>query len=80
LDQTSAPIVAESSGKDADRATSDDARRREVSASVDDAIRTAAKLAIDHGDARARDLLDLLDVKPQPASVTPLVVVRDRKP
>ncbi len=79
LDPTSAPIVAESSGNDAGRATSADARQPEVSASVDDAIRTTIKLAIDAGDSRARALLDLLDAKPKPATVTPLVVVRDRE-
>lgn len=80
MSPTSASCVAKSGLNDADRATSDDAKQPEVSASVDEAIRTAAKLAIDLSDRRARALLDLLDVKPQPASVTPLVVVRDRKP
>ena len=51
---------------DADRATQDDATRREVSASramsPDEAIRVAAMLAIDTGDlTRARALLDLLE-------------------
>ena len=63
---TSAAIVEERRGSDADWATEDDAKRREVSASVapdvDGAIRAAAKLAIDAGDLkRARALLDLLD-------------------
>jgi hypothetical protein len=78
----------------ADPTTRADAREREVSASAarstgapaapspldtDDAIATAAKLAIDAGDVdRARALLDLLAAKPRPASVTPLVVVRKR--
>jgi len=40
--------------------------------SADEAIRVAAKLAIDGGDlTRARALLDLLDVEPRPASVAP---------
>jgi hypothetical protein len=65
---TYVPIVAKRREDDADRATKDDARRREVSASTpmsaDEAIRLAAKLAIDAGDlARARALLDLLDVE-----------------
>ncbi len=78
LDPTSAPIVAKSGGNDADRATSGDSRRLEVSASVDDAIRIAIKLAIDADDPRTRSLLDLLHA-PQKATVTPLVVVRDRE-
>ena len=65
---TSVPIVAKRREDDADRATQDDSRRREVSASTpmspDEAIRVAAKLAIDAGDlTRARALLDLLDVE-----------------
>jgi hypothetical protein len=52
--------------EDAEKATQGDSKRRGVSAStalnVDDAIRTAAKLAIDAGDLdRARALLDLLE-------------------
>jgi hypothetical protein len=65
-------------GNDEDQATKDDAKQPEVSASspdTDDAIRTAAKLAIDAGDTkRARALLDLLDAKPMSAPL--LVLVR----
>jgi hypothetical protein len=62
------PIVAKRREDDADLATKDDARRREVSASTpmspDEAIRVAAKIAIVAGDfARARALLDLLEVE-----------------
>ena len=62
----SVPIVAKGREDDADRATQVDSRQREVSAlapmSPDEAIRLAAKLAIDAGDvARARALLDLLE-------------------
>ena len=66
--------VAKRRENDADRATKDDARRREVSASTpmspDEAIRVAAKLAIDAGDlTRARALLDLLDVESRIAPI-----------
>jgi hypothetical protein len=69
------PIVAKRREDDADRATQGDARRREVSASTpvsaDEAIRVAAKLAIDAGDlTRARALLALLDVERRTAPVT----------
>jgi len=65
---TYARNVANSGEDDVDRATKDHARRRGVSASTpmsaDEAIRVAAKLAIDAGDlTRARALLDLLDVE-----------------
>jgi hypothetical protein len=65
---TYVPIVVKRRQDDADRATQDDAKRREVSASTpmspDEAIRVAAKLAIDAGDlARAHALLDLLDIE-----------------
>ena len=71
---TCVPIVAKRREHDVDRATQDDARRREVSASTpmssDDAIRVAAKLAIDAGDlTRARALLDFLDVERRIARV-----------
>ena len=85
---TSAPIVAQSSGKDPLEATRDDAERREISASrfgadpvkiedADAAIRVAAKTAIDaHDYRRARALLDLLDVKRSEAA--PLTLVQSR--
>jgi hypothetical protein len=92
-DRTSAPDAADRSVNDADPATEADAKQREVSASAapstdapaapspldtDDAIRTAAKLAIDAGDLdRARALLDLLDAKPKTAAVLALA---GRKP
>jgi hypothetical protein len=65
---TSVRIVAKRRVDDADRATQDDAKRREVSASMpislDEAIRVAVKLAIDCGDlGRARALIDLLPVE-----------------
>jgi hypothetical protein len=70
---TYARNVAKRRENDADRATQDDAKRREVSASTpmspDEAIRVAAKVAIDAGDLqRARALLDLLDVAAHAAS------------
>jgi hypothetical protein len=79
---TSGPRVADRRENDADRATQGDARPPEVSASTpadaDEAIRTAAKLAIDAGDVqRARALLDLLDAKPKPA---PVLALATRKP
>jgi hypothetical protein len=66
---------------DADRATQDDSRRREVSAltpmSADEAIRVAAKLAIDAGDlCRARGVLDLLGVA---GRVSPVAILASRK-
>jgi hypothetical protein len=77
---TSAPPAASSSGDDADWATKDDATRPAVSASTvdtDEAIRAAAKLAIDAGDTkRARALLDLLDAKPKAAPVLTLAAVK----
>ena len=86
--QTCAPMVVNRPLDDAKEATKDDQRRRGVSASerhgTDEAIRTAAKLAIDDGDLdRARALLDLLGVKARSASVTPLSIARPipaRKP
>jgi hypothetical protein len=69
-DATPASFVADRRVNDADRATRGDAKQPEVSASpatADEAIRTAAKLAIDAGDMkRARALLDLLDARPKP--------------
>jgi len=78
---TYVPIVAKRRVDDADRATKDDERRREVSASTpmspDEAIRVAAKLAIDAGDlTRARALLDLLEVE-RPA--VPVATLAARK-
>jgi uncharacterized membrane-anchored protein len=66
---------------DANHATQDDARQRDESASMrpdtDEAIRAAAKLAIDAGDTtRARSLLDLLDAKPRTAPVLTLATKR----
>jgi hypothetical protein len=68
-------IVAKRREDDADLATQDDERRREVSAStpmsVDEAMRVAAKLAIDAGDlTRARALLDLLEAAPLTAPIS----------
>jgi hypothetical protein len=68
---------------DADRATQHDAKRREVSASTsmsaDEAIRVAAKLAIDAGDlTRARALLDWLDVELRRAPVA--LLARGKSP
>jgi hypothetical protein len=89
-DRTSAPEVADRGVDDAEDATQGDARPPEVSASAapsrdapsplhtDQAIRTAAKLAIDAGDlARARVLLDLLDARPRAAAV---LMLATRKP
>jgi hypothetical protein len=81
---TSVRNVAKHREDDADLATQDDAKRREVSASMpmsaDEAIRVAAKIAIDAGDlARARALLDLLDVGQQPASVALLTPKRSTR-
>jgi hypothetical protein len=63
------PSVADGRENGADRAAQDDSRQREVSAPtparLDEALRVAAKLAIDAGDlARVRALLDLLEVEP----------------
>jgi hypothetical protein len=74
---TSAPCVVDRPFDDAKEATKDDARQRGVSASApattDDAIRSAAKVAIDAGDLnRAHALLDLLELKREPASVLTL--------
>jgi hypothetical protein len=81
---TSARSVADRRGNDADPTTQGDAKQREVSASpsldTDDAIRVAAKLAIDAGDiGRARALLDALDAKPKPATVLSLAKPRARR-
>lgn len=75
--QTHAPIVVNRRLDDAEETTKDDQTRREVSASgpvsTDDAIRLAAKLAVDADDLdRARALLDLLELKPRSASVLPV--------
>jgi hypothetical protein len=72
--QTYAPMVVNRRLDDANETPRDDQRRRKVSAfgpvSTDDAIRLAAKVAIDRGDlARARALLDLLDARSRPMSV-----------
>jgi hypothetical protein len=66
---------------DADLATQDDAKQRQVSAltrmSADEAIRVAAKLAIDAGElTRARALLDLLDGERRTA---PVAILTPRK-
>ena len=72
---TASSRVANSRENDARDATKDDAKRREVSASIppaapataadtDAAIRVAAKVAIDAGDyRRARALIELLEAK-----------------
>jgi hypothetical protein len=75
------PIVAKRRENDADLATQDDAKRREVSASTpmsgDEAIRVAAKLAIDAGDlTRARALLDLLE---DTRRTTPVTLLASKK-
>jgi hypothetical protein len=79
--ETSGATGVDRRRSDADRATQDDSKRREVLASahdVDAAIRGAAKVAIDAGDlVRARALLDLLDAKPPAESVLTLA---GRKP
>ena len=80
---TYVPNVANGRENDADRATKDDAKRGEVSASpplsTDDAMRLAAKLAIDVGDfARARALLDLLEVERRTVQTT--LVARGHAP
>jgi Resolvase, N terminal domain len=72
-----APSVVNRRVDDADQATQDDERRRGVSASpaaTDDAIRLAAKVAIDAGDYEgARALLELLQARPnRSASVVKL--------
>jgi hypothetical protein len=63
---TSVPSVADRREDDGENTAPDDAERRMVSASAprdtDEAIRVAAKLALDAGDLRrARALIDLLD-------------------
>ncbi len=78
------PRGAASSVSDAGAVTRGDSKQPEVSASApldtDEAIRTAAKLAIDAGDlGRARALLDLLDAKPKPAAVLTLASKRPAK-
>ena len=78
---TSVRRVVKRREDDADRATKDDVKRREVSAlkpmNADEAIRVAAKLAIDAGDlTRARALLDLLDVEQRAA---PVAILTPRK-
>ena len=79
---TSVANVANRRQNDADRATQHDSRQREVSASTprgtDEAIRMAAKLAIDAEDlTRAHALLDLLDIEPRTA---PRRFLAGRKP
>jgi len=81
---TSARNVGKRRENDANLATKDDARRQEVSASTpmgaDEAIRVAAKLAIDTGDlVRTRALLDLLDVEPRFAPVVPFAARKSRR-
>ena len=47
-----------------------------TAADVEEAIRVAAKVAIDAGDyTRAKELLDLLDAPPRKSAVTELAVV-----
>ena len=86
---TGLPRVANSRESDAKDATKDDAKRREVSASdarnlvipadVDEAIRTAAKVAIDAGDyRRARALVDLLEASARVDSERPAKLLRLR--
>jgi len=67
---------------DADHARQEDVKRPPVSASTgpdtDEAIRIAAKVAIEAGDTkRARALLDLLDARPKPAT---LLTLAERSP
>jgi hypothetical protein len=78
-------IVADRRENDAENATPDDSRRRGVSASpatTDEAIRLAAKVAIDTGEyERARALIDLIERPPREAraEVVPMVPsARDR--
>jgi hypothetical protein len=78
---TSAPRVADRRVDDVAQATRDDSKQREVSASTpwsaDEAIRLAAKLAIDAGDlTRAHALLDLLDVERR---TVPVAIFAPRK-
>jgi hypothetical protein len=80
---TTAPSVASGRANDEDSATKGDATPPAVSASTadtDEAIRAAAKLAIDAGDTkRARALLDLLDAKPKAAPVLALATKRGNR-
>jgi hypothetical protein len=80
---TSAPSAADRRENVEKDTTQDDAKQREGSASpdtTDEAIRKAAKVAIDAYDyTRARALLDLRDAKPRKATVTSLAAVRDHK-
>jgi hypothetical protein len=75
-------VVAEGRANDEDSATKGGATPPAVSASpadTDEAIRAAAKLAVDAGDTkRARVLLDLLDAKPKAAPVLTLASRRRR--
>ncbi len=71
---TSMQSVADRRENASTEATKGDEKRRQVLASVDrtdNAIRAAAKIAINEGDPdRARALLDLLDAKPRGAVLT----------
>ncbi len=75
---TSGSSVADRRERVAEETTQADERRRGVpalAATTDEAIRTAAKVAIDAGDVeRARALIDLLDVKAPIARVVPLAL------
>lgn len=78
--ETSGQSVADRRLEDADHTTQDDAKQREVSASApaasDQAIRVAAKLAIDAGHLeRARALLDLLAPSHCSSTLPPLALV-----
>jgi hypothetical protein len=81
-DDTSVLNVAGRRGNGEESATEDDETRRGVSAvpaTSDEAIRVAAKVAIDVGEyERARALLDLLEVRPRAATVVPLPLRRGR--
>jgi hypothetical protein len=71
------PIVARASWGRRRKTTKGDAEFRLREESTDEAIREAAKVAIDEGDLdRARALLDLLDVGPRPAPVVNLAAGR----
>jgi hypothetical protein len=72
--ETSAPNVVNRRVDDAKQVTQDDERRREVPASPmssDDAIRVAAKAAIDANEYdRARALLELLNPAQRPTGTS----------
>ncbi len=90
---TSAPIVITGGENHVENATRPDAEQPAVSASQmatvslsalalgpDGTLKLAIIAAVQVGDTRrARALLDVLELGPRPAAVTPLVAVRDLK-